>query len=168
MHDKHERDSHYLEDVFSAQEGILCKVAEITPEGLVVPIKFPEIKMDERLSPEHYHIIIIDMRGFNAGDSGLEDYLRILYGDAELPEDYKRTFSDENGRKFTIKGIFDPSHPDPRCKYLQERIHGVGFAKEKEYKEGALIDSIVLYHNPRYFESSDELRKEWKKLWNKK
>ncbi len=110
-----------------AQSRIFSKVAGDdfnNPE----PTKFLEPKENE------YNIIIIDMRGFSMGGIGLDvyDYREIVEGNKYpknivLPPEVN-----------PLKGIFDSSHPDLRAKYLQKRIHGVGFIRESHYADGEL------------------------------
>jgi hypothetical protein len=137
-----------------AQRRILSKVATENKAT-----KFFAPKADE------YNIIIIDMRGFITKTSDEYDYRNILYGWNKLndheKELYGRFFIAENGEKKPILGIFDSSHPDKRAKYLQERIHGVGFICEKTYKHGEIQGRLILFHNPKLFKTREELINLW-------
>jgi HipA-like protein len=147
--------------IIKAQGAILSKVAKLNKEtGEAEPTKFP--------LPEHnqYHIILIDMRGFLTGTVGDDYIINILYGNnvyknQEARELYARFFIAENGEKKAILGIFDSSHPDKRAKYLQERIHGVGFICEKNYKHDEIQERLILFHNPKLFKTREELINLW-------
>jgi hypothetical protein len=92
-----------------AQSNIFSKVAK--NEDNVMPTKF--------LPPEkgEHNIIIIDMRGLMVATPDNYDYSIVINGENDIPIE---------GVPF-LRGIFNPNHPNSRAKYLQERIHGIGF-----------------------------------------
>lgn len=160
-----EDNSPEVRDIIKAQRAILSKVAK---EESVEPIKFPEIINKKEQAPQTYHVILVDMRGFLVGVSDGGDYMNILYGSERLPEQYKvRWINAETQKKEWIVGLFDQHHPDPRSRYLRERVHAVGFMKEK-FEDDKIINNLQLFYNPRFFSSSEEIRKLWplKKLYN--
>lgn len=122
-----------------AQSNILAKAAKKKDEVTAKPTKFLPPKAGE------YNIIIIDMRGFMVITPDKHDYAAVINGE------------NANWDK-GLKGLFDQNHPDPRVKYLQERIHGIGFILERNYIEGELQEVLELFANPNFFKSVDELK----------
>lgn len=121
-----------------AQCNIFKKVAKKKKdENTATPTKFLLPKKDE------YNIIIIDMRGFMPGTPDQHDYSIVING--ENP-------NRENG----VIGVFNQNHPDPRARFLQERIHGIGLICEGEYVDGEIQEKLVLYSNPELI-TQDEL-----------
>ena len=122
-----------------AQSNILEKAAKKKDEVTAKPTKFLPPKAGE------YNIIIIDMRGFMVATPDKHDYAAVINGE------------NANWDK-GLKGLFDQNHPDPRVKYLQERIHGIGFILERNYVEGELQEVLEIFANPKFFKSDDELK----------
>jgi HipA-like protein len=143
-----------VRDIIKTQDAILNKVTKKTSDGLQ-PIKFPLIEKKTL----YIHVIIVDIRAFNAGASDFGDYINILYGSKDLPDEYKRWWKNKNEIKEPIIGIFDPNYPDSRSKYLQQRVHAVGFIYEKSFMPGELNSSIVLYANTK--SNTENIRKLW-------
>jgi HipA-like protein len=139
-----------------AQRAILSKVAKIEKDGKVSPTKFPEPK------PGEYNIIIIDMRGFVIGGSDRGDYINILYGSAgfitseDVEECGRFWINSETKEKISMLGIFNSDHPDERAKYLQERIHGVGFISESHYANGEISTKLELFPNRKFYNNSNK------------
>jgi HipA-like protein len=159
-----EKNAPEVRDIIKAQNAILSKVATVDKKGSkspsrweATPTKFPEIT-----STKH-HVIIIDMRGFLTGVSDWGDYWNILYGSANLPDEYKRWWINPRNKKSKelIRGIFDPEYPNLRCRYLQERIHAVGFVNEKKFTDGELTRTLTLYGNPLFFARQEDVRHLW-------
>lgn len=138
------------------QNVILNKVTN-NEKNNIKPIKFPQISYSNKNS----HIIIIDVRGSNGG-SGLDinDYRNLLYGGKSFtdPEEHDlyavyeiKVNEKKEIRRELIKGIFDSENSDPRSKYLQDRIHGIGFIHEKRYELDEIKSSnIRIFPNPKF------------------
>ena len=90
------------------------------------------------------------MRGFMVARPDKHDYAAVINGE------------NANWEK-GLKGLFDQNHPDPRAKYLQERIHGIGFVKENSYEEGELLKNIYFFPNPNLFGSDNALKEIFQK-----
>lgn len=106
--------------------------------------KFPAPEKD------HYHVLVIDMRGFNMiGASDIHDYRSIFYGFES---------GNLNGQLFfdgkLIPGIFSDNHPEPRSKAIRERIHFILFFDEDD--KGEL--RFMRLANPNLFRDNAEMR----------
>lgn len=149
--------SHEPMGIMRAQRAILSKVAKNNDKKESIPTKFPIPKSGE------YNIIIIDMRGFVIGSSDQWDYQIILNGNDSVPDINKRHFIDpKTGEQKPIIGLFEslekqPSDKLESVKYLQERIHGVGFLSESHYVDGELQTILKLFPNPKLFNEAKEL-----------
>ncbi len=138
-----EENSPEVRDVIKAQQAILAKC-----------IKFPE-----KQNSLYFHVIIVDMRNFNSGGSDFGDYINIVYGSQDLPEEYQRSWIDQNKQRRLITGIFDPTYPDSRAVDLQKKIHAVGFIHEKKFLPGEINSNIMLYANPE--SDTENIKKIW-------
>ena len=79
------------------------------------------------------------------------------------PSEYKdmliRFWEIKPGRKEPIKGLFEKNNPIKASKYIRERIHFIGFVREKEYVEGELADRTYYLGNPHLFKSNKEIKR---------
>lgn len=142
------KNSSEITDIIKIQQAILNKVVNKNDN----PTKFPEVQEN------FFHVILVDMRSFNAGHSDRYDYFNIAYGSETLSSICDnnancREWIDQNGKQNPIKGLFDDAHPDPRSRYLHERVHILGFISEEKYIENELLkpDTIYLFYNHRFF-----------------
>lgn len=145
-----------VRDLIKVQQAILGKVKE--KKG-IDPIKFPEVSIYKG-SSSIYHVIIVDIRGFNGGASDFGDYMNVLYGSQGLDDFYKRVWIAEDGTKELLKGILDTNHPDPRSKILQARVHAIGFISEKVFNKNEIMTQLKLYPNLQ-FTNVQEIRDLW-------
>ncbi len=141
-----------------AQSAFFGKAAKLDKKdrSIIRPTKFPLPESNQ------YHIIILDMRGFGLNGSGLDegDYKSIV--DGEVDERHVNQLTHDFNKlaeyyKNILIGIFDSRHPDPRAKYLQERIHAVGFLNEKNYADGEIEEILDLFPNPKFSDIANEL-----------
>ena len=153
------------EDRKQSEEGEIILVQQKIGEKVYSngkPIKFPPV------SDNIYSLVLVDMRGYLAGTGGdIDDYHEIASGIYGLkPEDrWKAHFwKDGNGKSAPIKGIFDKNNPLHASKTLQERIHFIGFADEKEYGQGELLNQIHYIGNPTLFDSDESLKAVYNKM----
>lgn len=137
-------------DIIRAQRAICSKVADKSGN----PLKFPEPQNNQ------YHMIVIDMRSFNAGGIDPYDYLNIAYGSKSLINiDHGflcRNWIDQNGREDFVIGLFDDQHPDSNSKFIRERIHALGFIAEQSYDKGHLISNLKIFPNPNFFPKKED------------
>jgi HipA-like protein len=136
-----------VRDINKTQNAILHKVD-----------KFPEKKKDT------YNIIIVDVRSFNSGSSDFTDYINILYGSKDLPDEYKKWWIKKNKQRSLIIGILDPDYPvteDKRHLHqgLLSKIDAIGFINEKTFDQGKMNSKIILYANPK--SNTEKIRELW-------
>lgn len=140
-------------DIVRAQRAICSKISDINSQ----PTKFPAP------TPEKYHMIIIDIRSFNAGGVDPFDYLNIAYGSKILTTKengvFCRFWIDETGKEELFKGLFDGEHPDPNSKLIRERIHALGFIAEDSYEDNILMEKLEIMRNPLLFKTKEEFLK---------
>jgi len=108
------------------------------------PTKFPMLKDDV------YHMIIIDMRGYLGGGGDQWDYTQMAYGASGIPPQcpwYLRFWEKEPGKLEPIKGLFEKACPLQSARLVQERIHFLGFIRERVYCEGEIPKSSCYFLN---------------------
>jgi len=138
-------------DILKVQNAICNKVSN----NLGNPIKFPPIR------EKSYHMIIVDMRGFNAGIADYFDYYNIVYGSQSLLNRdngvYCRNWIDKEGKCELIKGLFASDHPSKKSKYVMERIHIIGFICEEKYSNNEIAAKIRFFGNPNLITNIEEI-----------
>ncbi len=93
------------------------------------------------------HLILADTRGFNLGLSDRYDYDLAAQGVSVLPHQVYWRFW--NGKP--IKGLFERDNPQRAAALMRERIHFIGFVRERKYYAGELQSLIYLAPNPHLF-----------------
>jgi hypothetical protein len=109
-----------------------------------------------------YHLILTDMRGYLDGSgSDRLDYRQMAYGALGVPPQYSfaiHYWETQNGALEPIKGLFEKSCPLRAAKFIQERIHFLGFVSEKQYNEGEIPRISIYLQNPQLL-SNEAVRK---------
>lgn len=118
------------------------------------PTKFPQPSRDI------YHMILADMRGYLDEGGDVYDYRQMAYGPSGIPSEDSWTihYWKTEGRREPIKGLFEKSCPLRAARFIQERIHFVGFVREAEYQDGEITDKAYYLPNPHLL-TDDEVRK---------
>jgi hypothetical protein len=111
------------------------------------PTKFPVPRDND------YHVILTDMRGFLDFGGDRYDYRQMAYGASGLPQHYLHYWENE-----PIKGLLEESCPLRAARFIQERIHFLGFVCEREYREGE-IPKASLYLTNHHLLSDEEVKK---------
>jgi hypothetical protein len=113
------------------------------------PTKFP-LPTNKRL-----HAIVADMRGYLDGGGGTRlDYRQMAFGAAGIPQDLSELihyWKDEKGKLWPIKGLFEESNPLVGARYIQERIHFIGFVCEQNYTPNEIRESSYYLCNWHLF-----------------
>lgn len=134
-------------DPRESQAGEMIRVQEIITQkvcqrlnGKFVPYKFP-------VPSNCLHAIVVDVRGYGAGDGMLwEEGRQMMYGSESLRntgyEQFTLFWGDD-----PVSGIFDPRNTRESVKFVQERIHMVGLVSEEKYQEGSIRDFVTYYPN---------------------
>jgi hypothetical protein len=98
-----------------------------------------------------YGVILVDARGYLDQGGDVYDYLQMAYGPAGVPqkESWRIHFwRDENGVLKPIRGLFERGCPLRAAKYIQERIHFLGFVVESAFVDGELPANAYYFGNP--------------------
>jgi hypothetical protein len=139
-----------------AQEKMAGKVFSLE-DGLV---KFPPVQ------PRRYHVILCDMRGYLLRGGDQWDYRQMAYGQAGIPVSHPQRqmlvqywTKREDGLSEPIKGLFEESNPTRGARYIQDRIHFLGFMNEQKYGEGCVQASSLYLANWHLF-SDDAMAKD--------
>lgn len=113
------------------------------------PTKFP-------LPHNTYHLILVDMRGYLGSGGDHFDYEQIAYG-ALKNNPYTHFWNGE-----PIKGLFEETNDKLKAaRLLQERIHSIGFIKERDYYEGEIRDKAFYTYNLNLINNRSEFRRIW-------
>lgn len=111
------------------------------------PTKFPE-------PSGSLHAVVADARGYLDHGGDFFDYLQMAHGaPAFKPRDLWNLhyWEERPGELEPIKGLYEDSNPLQSAKYVQERIHFLGFVCESEFRDDEIPDRTVLFHNPHLF-----------------
>ena len=121
-------------DPRSSEEGEMVRATEKIAAKVQ---KFPPVRSNV------YHIILADMRGYLLKGGDRTDYRQMAYGPSDVPPQFIHHWE---GRP--IRGLFERENPLTLAKQIQERIHFLGFGRERHYATGELRDSRAVYYLP--------------------
>lgn len=110
-----------------------------------MPTKFP-IPMDDI-----YHLILVDMRGYLDEGGDIFDYRQIAYGAQGIPSSHFwmiHYWEKDPGKLEPISGLFEESCPLRAAPLIRERVHFLGFIRERQYREGEITDRTYCLANP--------------------
>jgi hypothetical protein len=94
-----------------------------------------------------YHALLVDFRTFlNGGDKF--DRIHVGLGGEFVPGEFHRRYW--NGR--LISGVFSSRTGIRGAEIIRERVHFLGFVREREYGVGAFGPAIQFIGNPNLFE----------------
>lgn len=147
-----------MELITDAKNEHQTEEAEMIVAGMKIGEKvFADGKPTKFPVPEGtIHIIFTDMRGYLAMGGDHLDYKHIALG-AEAGKMWTHYW---NGKP--IKGLFEKSNEQLKAaKFIRERIHFIGFIREKDYKQGEIRDNAFYALNKHLFKNTDELNKVW-------
>lgn len=151
-----------VRDLIRLQEAIYGKVTKKN-NNKIESLKFPAVTKNT------YHAVIVDARSFNAGMFDCGDFLIAVYGSHQLEhiEDgvFCRFFIDKEGNSSHIQGVFEDNNNKIESKIVCEKIHFICFTVEHEYKENELIEKMLVFANPKYFQDEERAKEVW--LFNK-
>lgn len=111
------------------------------------PTKFP-VPRDNA-----YHVILTDMRGFLDFGGDRYDYRQIAYGAPGLPHQYLHYWENQ-----PIKGLLEESCPLRAARFIQERIHFLGFVCERDYHEGEIPRASLYLPNPHLLSNGEIIK----------
>lgn len=133
---------------------IQTKIAEkVSKEGK--PTKFPTPKEGV------FHMILADVRNCGLIEADHLDCREIAYGACGFQPNERiliHRWPDEDGNLVPIRGLFDEANPLCATRLIRERIHVIGFAREKEYGDGWLLKQTYYLPNPLLLETLEAQR----------
>lgn len=95
------------------------------------------------------HVILVDMRTFkNGGDA--QDRLHIGLGGEYVKEPFRMYWGEGKDRKL-ISGVFGWRTGEKGAVEARERVHFIGFVRERSFQPGELCDVIQFVANPHLF-----------------
>lgn len=117
------------------------------------PTKFPK--------PAGFlHMIFVDIRGYlDAGGDRL-DWLEMTAGASSIPRNRYMAihyWPVGDGRLQAVRGLFEKDNPIEGARYVQERIHVIGFVRERKYVPGEIQDSAFYVPNRNLFRLDQEV-----------
>src|SRR5438105_811464 len=95
------------------------------------PTKFPPIG-------DCLHLIVTDIRGYLDEGGDIFDYRQMAYGARGIPRDHAwkiHYWEVEPGKLQPIQGLFEEVNPLRAAKLIQQRIHFLGFIRERKYEQ---------------------------------
>lgn len=111
------------------------------------PTKFPVPKNNV------YHVIFADMRGYLDEGGDVFDYQQMAYGASGITPENSWTI--HFWKNSPIKGLFEESCSLKAARFIQERIHFLGFVREQEYKEGEIACRSYYMCNPHLLKDEE-------------
>lgn len=105
-------------------------------------------------------LILTDIRGYLDEGGDHYDYYEMAYGSRGLPEQIReyhtRFWKNHNGRFEPIKGLFERDNPLAAALYIQQRVHFLGFIRERTFQEWEIRDWSLLLPNPQLLRTKEE------------
>jgi hypothetical protein len=145
------------EDPGRSEEGEMITAEQKIGEKVFAdgkPTKFPPIT-------DSLHMILTDIRGYLDDGGDVFDYRQMAYGARGIPAKYSwmiHYWEIEPGQRRPIKGLFEEHNPLRAARYIQERIHFLGFLRERHFHEGEIREIAYYLANPHLFRDQDEAR----------
>jgi len=116
------------------------------------PTKFPVLDSSLRL-------ILTDMRGYLDEGGDVLDYRQMAYGASGIPAEYSwliHYWESQPGNLSPIKGLFESDNPLRAAKYIQERIHFLGFVRERDFNNGEIKNTGYYLSNWHLFSTNQD------------
>ena len=143
------------EDPGRSEEGEMITAEQKIGEKVFAkgkPTKFPTLDSSLRL-------ILIDMRGYLDEGGDVWDYRQMAYGASGIPPKYSwmiHYWESQPGKLSPIKGLFESDNPLRSAKYIQDRIHFLGFVRERDFYDGELKDIGYYLSNWHLFRKNED------------
>ena len=118
------------------------------------PTKFPPLDGSLRL-------ILTDIRGYLDQGGDVWDYRQMAYGAFGIAPQYSwmiHYWPTDGGRLAPIKGLFESDNPLRSARYVQDRIHFLGFVREKDFSDDGIRDNGYYLANWHLFPAESDAR----------
>ncbi|HEU0297855.1 MAG TPA: hypothetical protein VFR37_00330 [Longimicrobium sp.] len=144
-------------DPHQTPEGEMVRAGELIAEKVLSrgrPTKFPTP------SPQRYHVIVVDTRGYLDGGGDAIDFRQITYGWRGVPEDreWMIHWFGPLGEEQPVRGLFEAGNPVRGAEMMRSRIHFLHFVQEEEYTEGEIVRRGYMLANPWLVEDYETAR----------
>ncbi len=143
------------EDPGRSEEGEMItaeqKIGEKVSSG-GKPTKFPPLDGSLRL-------ILTDIRGYLDHGGNIVDYRQMAYGAAGVPRELAWAicyWESKPGHLTPIRGLFEQDNPLKAARYVQERIHFLGFVREHNFSDGEIKEIGYYLANWHLFPTQEE------------
>jgi hypothetical protein len=123
-------------------------------ELLVTQGKIAEKALKFPLRSTGRHVILVDTRAYLDHGADPYDTWEMVYGRAGLAGDRWHLVGHVWGGA-PVKGLLNPSIPLRDAPAFRERVHFVGFVRERRYKEGEIRDEGRYLANCHFFTTED-------------
>jgi hypothetical protein len=150
------------EDLGRSVEGEMITAEQKIGEKVFAngkPTKFPPL--DDSL-----RMILTDMRGYLDEGGDVLDYRQMAYGAAGIPPEYSwaiHYWESEPGRPEPIKGLYEIGNPLRAACYVQDRIHFLGFVREREFYDNEMSEKGYYLANWHLFSTEEDARNAYNK-----
>jgi hypothetical protein len=102
--------------------------------------------------PGVYHLLVADIRGYNAGVVDHDDCDQIAWGPTAT-KDYARQFFGT----IPVHGVFDPANTHPKAERSRQRLHAIGlFCRQRSGSEDVLGAPGSIYRRNRLLITTKE------------
>jgi hypothetical protein len=93
-------------------------------------------------------MLVVDIRSYGAGTADETDMRQIAYGPDAVTPEMTLVWTDPNGKRWPIRGVFDPENARPGSQNFRERVHFLGLVTESTYARSELQHAIKFFRNP--------------------
>jgi len=105
-----------------------------------------------------YHVILSDMRGYLDEGGDKFDYRQMAYGPSAIPSQYTHYWKKDGVNLEPVIGLFEKSCPLQSARFIQERIHFLGFIRERKYQEGEILEKAYYLPNPHLLTNKNAMK----------
>jgi hypothetical protein len=107
---------------------------------------------------QSFHVILVDVRGYLDEGGDVFDYREMAYGAYGIPEENAwmiHHWNQVQGAPLPVRGLFQQSNPQLSARHIRERIHFLGFVREREFKEREIPNVAYYLSNPHLFSTQE-------------
>lgn len=123
----------------------------LTPEGDSMRLRDKIVEKARKFPApgERVHAVLVRANSFQLGAADIDDWLQLAYGPEAVREEAQLTFQGNE-----VAGLFAPANDDTRT--LRERVHLVGFARERDFAPDEIARRAIWARNPELVASTSK------------
>ena len=119
------------------------------------PVKFP-------VPGQCIHMVMVDARGYLDGHGDESDFRQMLHGPEAVKSYPPQCWTDDStGTRSAIRGWFETQCVLPSARFVQERLHVIGFTSEKKFDQHEIASTSWYLRNPHLVPSCSQLAIPW-------